>query len=164
MTARARSILAAVLFIASIGLNAHTFYRAWRPRAAAESPPIAFLKDPVELAAAEHDVAGTYITGERYGDRMIVIEPAGRIRFFELGGADTQGELGSYRVGRLGKKLVLAVHPPGVIEVVSLDTLNYCEDRYTRTATPPSPSAPTAPPSGKKRAPRVAMSEAADYR
>ncbi len=77
------------------------------------------------------------MTGNRTGDRVIVIDAAGQVRFYEVGAKgpinDTRD---TYRVGRHDGLLCLSTADSGVVDLVG-DTIVYYKDVYQRRR--PSP-------------------------
>jgi hypothetical protein len=126
--------LALLLLLAGLGFAGYALFSASRVTSVNETVLVVPLTDATEIASQLQAAAGTYLTGNKPGDRTIVIGPDGRVTFSELGatavidhGADT------CQVGRRGKKICLTTTHSGVIEVVNIETIVYYRDTYERT-------------------------------
>lgn len=127
-----RAIAAAIL-VAGLGLNGFTLYSAFYTERVDERPAVVLVTDPAEAAARKREIAGTYATGTRPGDRVIVVHADGRVEFSEVG---TSGSINAntdtYQLGRHGAKFRLSTHDSGVVDVLNLETLVYYHDTYRR--------------------------------
>lgn len=101
-----------------------------KPRPGADVTLVTTL---AELKTRRQAVAGIYATGQKLGDRHLMVSPDGHIVFSELGprqsiaaGAD------SYRLGQRGQQTCLVTPRSGVIEAVDANTLVYYGDTYRR--------------------------------
>lgn len=154
---RARRLAAGLCFVAAIAVNAYTFSKAFQTSKIETPPEITAIADAAELATIQRDLAGTYATGERPGDRVITIERGGTVRFSEIGvTAQPTPNFDLYRIGRVEKSLYLATEKSGAVEVIGIDTLIYFGDRYTRTKSLPTPSDPNTPGTASRRPARAA--------
>jgi hypothetical protein len=128
-----RGIALAILF-AGLGLNGYTLYSAFYTESVHEKVAVTLLTDPGEVAAQKQAVAGTYITGDRSGDRRIDVTAEGRVSFSEIGNARSiSNGSDTYRLGRREKKLCLITADSGVIDIVNIETVVYNRDTYRRT-------------------------------
>jgi hypothetical protein len=128
-----RGIAFAILF-AGIALNGYTLYSAFYTESVNEKTAVTVLTDPAELTARGQEVAGTYATGNKPGDRVIAISADGRVTFSEIGNARSVNNSGdSFRLGRRNKQLCLATTDSGVIDVVNIEAIVYYRDTYRRT-------------------------------
>ena len=127
-----RAIAAAIL-AAGLALNAYTLWSVFYTATVNDRPPVALLTDAAEAAARQREIAGTYRTGDRPGDRVIVVQPAGGVRFSEIGRPGGAGEnTDTYQLGHHEARLCLSTAGSGVIDVVNLETLLYYGDTYRR--------------------------------
>jgi hypothetical protein len=125
--------IAAGILAAGVLLNAYTIYSATRFESINEAPAVTLLSDTKEIAARQSEVAGTYVTGDRSGDRVITIWPDGRLKYSEIGRPGAPSEVAdTYKLGRIGKKLCLVTADGSVIDVTSLDAIVYYRDKYRR--------------------------------
>jgi len=98
---------------------------------------VKLLTDADEVKAKETAVAGSYATGSKVGDRVIEVDAAGRVRFYEIGAkGPINDSRDSYRIGRHDGLLCLTTVESGVVDLVG-DTLVYYKDVYQRRR--PSP-------------------------
>ncbi len=127
-----RAIAAAIL-AAGLALNGYTLYSVFYTESVNERPAVTLVTDPAEAANRQREIVGTYATGDRPGDRQIVVKPDGRVQFSELGTKGGAGEnTDTFRLGRRGTKLCLNTTDSGVIDVLNLETLVYYRDTYRR--------------------------------
>lgn len=145
-TSALRLALASAILFAAVVLAALALRSFFRTESLIEEPLLTLLTDPAELAARQHDAIGTYATGDRPGDRVIIVAATGQISFRELGTSAGSGEItDTYRLARrdqkprsatapsTGGKLCLTTATSGVVDLLNLDTLVYCRDTYRRT-------------------------------
>ena len=98
------------------------------------NPDVRLPTDAKEAAARQAEVAGTYATGSRIGDRIIALQHDGRVDFSEVGRLSPgTAPPDTYRIGRRGPKLCLLTAESGLIEVANIDTVVYYRDVYRRT-------------------------------
>lgn len=132
-TAVLRRAIAAAILAAALGLNGYTLYSVFHTERVEERPAVVLVTDATEAAARQREIAGTYATGTRPGDRMIVVHADGRVDFSEVG---TKGGINAntdtYQLGRHGTKFRLSTPDNGVINVLNLETLVYYRDTYRR--------------------------------
>lgn len=149
---RSPAFLAGTLFLAAIALNVWTVIRVQRTEPVEPPAAIPLLTDPADLAAAQKDVIGIYGTGEHSGDRLIVVEPGGIIRFSELGHATSRRDTDTFQIGKVGRTLHLLTRTNGTVQFSGYDTVFYYGDRYMRMKVEPQPTDPSASPSLRRRA------------
>ena len=91
------------------------------------------LADPAETAARLRELAGTYATGGRTGDRTITLPADGRLELAEIG-RDPGATVIAARatLARSGRQQVLLVDDGEPIEILNLGTLLYYRDTYRR--------------------------------
>jgi hypothetical protein len=125
--------IAAAILVTGIALNGYTLYSVFYTESVNQPPVVTLLTEPTELAARQQAVVGTYVTGDKPGDRTINVLADGHIKFAELG--STNGVLNNtdtYRLGRRADKLCLTTAESGVIDIFDTDTLVYYRDFYRR--------------------------------
>lgn len=128
-----RRALAASLLVASLALNGYTLYSAFYTERVEERPAVVLVTDQAEAAARRREIAGTYATGTRPGDRVIVVRADGRVEFSEVGiTGRINANTDTYQLGRHGAKFRLSTHDSGVVDVLNLETLVYYRDTYRR--------------------------------
>jgi len=128
-----RRALAATLLAAGLGLNGYTLYSAFQSEPVEGRPAIVLVADQSEAAARCREIAGTYATGNRPGDRVIVVRENGRVEFSEVGPAGgINADADTYKLGRHGAKFCLSTQDSGVVDVTNLETLVYYRDTYRR--------------------------------
>ncbi len=125
--------IAASILVAGLGLNGYTLYSAFYTERVEERPAVVLVTDQAEAAARRREIAGTYATGNRPGDRVIVVREDGRVEFSEVGTAGgINANTDTYQLGRHGTKFRLSTHDSGVVDVLNLETLVYYHDTYRR--------------------------------
>jgi hypothetical protein len=102
--------------------------------ATASTQAPAWLTAADGLEAEQATLAGVYLTGPKPGDHGIAIDAAGALKIFQLNAAIAPSLVNdTYRLGRVGGKLVLATaQPGGLIVVQDRDTLGYCGELFRR--------------------------------
>lgn len=127
-----RAIAAGILGVGLL-INAYTIYAVTSTDSVNVRPNVTLLTDAKEIASRRTEIVGTYVTGDRTGDRSITIRSDGRVAFAELGRSGGGGELtDTYQLGRRGTKLCLVTGDGSVIDVVNLESLSYFRDNYRR--------------------------------
>jgi len=130
-TAPHRGIAFAMLLV-GLALNGYILYSVFYVESVNKKPEVTLLTDADEVRAKQATLSGTYATGSRTGDRVIVVEAGGQVRFYEIG---TKGPINdsrdTYRVGRHDGLLCLSTVDSGVVDLVG-DTLVYFKDVYQR--------------------------------
>lgn len=126
-----RAVAVAVL-VAAVALNSYTVTSIVRTDSVNEVPALDFVVDPAEVSNRQRELEGRYATGDRPGDRIIVVKADGTVQFSELG---TKAPVGSdrFRLARRNGKLCLATGASGVIDVLNIESLVYYRDTYRRT-------------------------------
>jgi hypothetical protein len=135
-TAPHRGIAFAMLALGLI-LNGYILYSVFYVESVNKKVEVKLLTDADEIKAKEATLAGIYATGAKTGDRVIEIDPAGQVRFYEIGAKGPINESKDmYRIGRHDGLLCVTTTDSGVIDLVN-DTLVYYRDVYQRRR--PSP-------------------------
>ena len=135
-TAPHRGIAIAMLALGLV-LNGYILYSVFYVESVNKKVEVKLLTDADEVKATETAVAGSYATGSKVGDRVIEVDAAGRLRFYEIGAkGPINDSKDSYRVGRHDGLLCLTTVESGVVDLVG-DTLVYYKDVYQRRR--PSP-------------------------
>lgn len=125
--------IALAILVAGLAVNGYTLYSIFYTDTVNDAPVVALLTEPAELAAVAREVVGTYATGNRTGDRVIVVEPDGRVRFSEIGSKNSiLNNTTTYRLGRQLRKLCLTTADSGIIDLIDSSTLVYYRDTYHR--------------------------------
>jgi hypothetical protein len=125
--------LAPALLLSGLGLAGYAFVAASRVESVHEPVATTALTDSKEIAAQRQAAAGTYLTGNKPGDRSIVVAADGGVTFSELGATATIDRgTDTSTLGRREKKLYLVTAHSGVIEIVNIETLVYYRDTYRR--------------------------------
>jgi len=126
--------IAFAILLAGLALNGYTLYSVFYTASVDQKPVITLVTDVKELAAHQHEVVGTYTTGDQPGDRAITVTASGTVTFAEIG---AKGGFGSntdtYRLGRHASRYCLATADSGVVDIANIDTLVYYRDIYKRT-------------------------------
>ncbi|MBI5692155.1 MAG: hypothetical protein HZC55_18900 [Verrucomicrobia bacterium] len=126
-------LLAATLLLGSGVLLAHTVRQVRRLDDVHARPAPTPVADAAEATARWRELAGRFTTGDRPGDRVIVLHPDGRVEFSELGRPWSQATLSDRaEFGHRGRQPGLWPGSGGVIEIRNLDTLVYYQDTYRR--------------------------------
>ncbi len=128
-----RHAITALLLVASVALGTHTVYSVINtPRV--ESPiQLIPVTDTAEASARRREIAGTYVTGTRPGDRTIIVHDDGRVEFSERTAKGViNAHTDTYQLARVGKEFALSTAQGGVIAAPSLETLIYYRDTYLR--------------------------------
>ena len=135
-TAPHRGIAFAMLTLGLI-LNGYILYSVFYVESVNKKVEVKLLTDADEIKAKEATLAGTYATGAKTGDRVIELDSAGQVHFYEIGakGAINDSK-DNYRIGRHDGLLCVTTAESGVIDLVG-DTLVYYRDVYQRRR--PSP-------------------------
>lgn len=125
--------IAIAMLLAGLGLNGYTLYSVFYIDDVNQKPAIKLITDTNEFALRQSSVVGRYATGTQPGDRTIIVEPNGRIRFGEVVTAGSRPEsTDTYRIGRYQEQLCLTTIDSGIIDVTGLNTLVYYRDTYRR--------------------------------
>jgi len=128
-----RSIAIAMLAV-GLALNGYTLYSVFYIQDVNKKPAVTLITEPAEVASRMRTVVGTFATGNRVGDRVIVVNANGTLRFYENGAsAHINDSSDSYRLGRHDGQLCLATPESGLVDVTGNDTLVYYRDVYQRT-------------------------------
>jgi hypothetical protein len=135
-TAPHRGIAVAMLALGLI-LNGYILYSVFYVESVNKKVDVKLLTDADEIKAKEAALAGAYATGAKTGDRVIEIDPAGGVRFYELGAkGPINDSKDTYTIGRHDGLLCLTTPESGVIDLVG-DTLVYYRDVYSRRKASP---------------------------
>jgi hypothetical protein len=130
-TAPHRGIAFAMLAV-GLALNGYILYSVFYVESVNKKVEVKLLTDADEIKAKEATLAGTYATGGKTGDRVIEVDAAGQVRFYEMGAKgpinDTKD---TYRIGRHEGLLCMTTPASGVVDLVG-DTLVYYRDVYQR--------------------------------
>ncbi len=127
-----RAIAAAILF-AGLGLNGFTLYSVFYTERIDDRPAVILVTDAAESSNRRREIAGTYATGARPGDRQIVVRENGRVEFSEIGATGgINSNQDNFQLGKHGAKFCLTTIDSGVIDVLNLETLVYYRDTYRR--------------------------------
>jgi hypothetical protein len=129
-----RGVASGVLLIASGLLLARTAAKANRFEPIDSPTVVKPIDDPKENIARQHDVLGTFATGKQPGDRVIIVQADGIVRFQLVGPlADSLAYSDTYRMGMIADRpCVVTVHN-GVIEATDIDHFSFFGDTYQRT-------------------------------
>jgi hypothetical protein len=126
-------VIAAAILAASLLLNGHTVYSVSRIERVNRKPDAILLTDATEISGRRSEIAGTYVTGNQPGDRVITVQPDGRLEFSEVGRKSGTGATSAaYQIGRQGKKICLVTGDDDLILVANIDTLVCYRDTYRR--------------------------------
>ncbi len=135
-TAPHRGIAVAMLALGLV-LNGYILYSVFYVESVNKKVDVKLLTDADEIKAKEAALAGSYATGAKSGDRVIEIDAAGGVRFYELGAkGPINDSKDTYTIGRHDGLLCLTTPESGVIDLVG-DTLVYYRDIYTRRKASP---------------------------
>jgi hypothetical protein len=135
-TAPHRGIAFAMLALGLI-LNGYILYSVFYVESVNKKIEVKLLTDPAEIKAKEATLAGTYATGAKTGDRVIEVDAAGQVRFYEIGAkGPINDSKDGYQVGRHDGLLCITTPDNGIVDLVG-DTLVYYRDVYQRRR--PSP-------------------------
>ncbi len=127
-----RGIAVAILTVGLL-VNSYTVYSVTYVEVVNQKPDLALLTEAGDIAARRTEVAGTYATGERTGDRVITLSPDGRVQFSEVGRTSRIAEVPeTYQIGRSRGKLHLLTSAGDPIEILNLETLVCYRDTYRR--------------------------------
>jgi hypothetical protein len=125
--------IAAGILAAGLLINAYTIYSVTYVQSVNVKPNVTLLTEPKEIAARRTELVGTYVTGDRTGDRVISLQADGHVQFAEIGRPGSMSEVkDTYQIGRRGPKLCLVTGDGSVIDVVNLESLTYFRDSYRR--------------------------------
>jgi hypothetical protein len=125
--------IAATILIAGLALNGYTLYSVFYTESVNAPPLVTLLTEPTDIVARTNSVVGTYMTGDKPGDRTIAVQADGRVNFSELGSSNVLlNNRDTYKVGKRGEKFCLSTAESGVIEIIDSDTLLYYRDVYKR--------------------------------
>lgn len=127
-------VLPGLFLAAATVLAARTVSKALKFPGVLTPPPLPAITDGAEQARRLHDVIGTFATGAEPGDRVIVVEPNGRIRFHLLGPLDVAlARSDAYHLALSRGHTLVVTSRSGVVEAVDIDHLSYFGDVYART-------------------------------
>lgn len=130
-TAPHRGIAFAMLVV-GLALNGYILYSVFYVESVKRKADVMLITDADEARARQAALAGTYATGSHTGDRVIEIDSAGQVRFYEIGAKGPINDIrDTYRIGRHDGLLCLSTVDGGVIDLVG-DTIVYYRDVYTR--------------------------------
>ena len=126
--------LALALLAVGLLFIGYAIYSAFNTDLGNKPPALAAIDNSTELAAFQHTIIGTYMTGQEPGHQGIVVEANGSMKFFQV---LSHGEWNvipdAYRIGRHETKLCLATKQYGaLIEVIDHDTVAYAGGTYKR--------------------------------
>ena len=126
--------LALVLLAVGLIFIGYALYSAFNTDLGNKPPALAAIDNSTELAAFQHTIIGTYMTGQEPGHQGLVVEANGSIKFFQVLSPGQQDAVpDAYRIGRHETKLCLATKQYGaLIEVIDHDTLAYAGRTYKR--------------------------------
>jgi hypothetical protein len=135
-TAPHRGIAFAMLIV-GLALNGYILYSVFYVESVNKKTDVVLITDADEVKTREATLAGTYATGAKTGDRVIDVEAAGQVHFYEIGAkGPINDSKDSYRVGRHDGILCLTTADSGVIDLVG-ETLVYYKDVYQRRRASP---------------------------
>jgi len=130
-TAPHRGIAFAMLTLGLI-LNGYILYSVFYVESVNKKVEVKLLTDADEVKAKESALAGSYATGAKVGDRVIEVDAAGQVRFYEIGAkGPINDSRDTFRIGRHDGLLCLTTAESGVVDLVG-DTLVYYKDVYQR--------------------------------
>jgi hypothetical protein len=99
-TAPHRGIAFAMLALGLV-LNGYILYSVFYVESVNKKVEVKLLTDADEIKSKESALAGTYATGAKTGDRVIEVDPAGAVRFYEIGAkGPINDSKDTYRIGR----------------------------------------------------------------
>lgn len=125
--------LAVAIIVVSLAVNAHTVHSVFHAETVEEQPVITLVTDAKELATRQGEVVGSFATGDQPGDRGIVVQRDGQVRFYEIGSTSRLvNNLDTYQIGRRSNKFCLITRDSGVVKIIDKDTLMYFRDAYKR--------------------------------
>jgi hypothetical protein len=135
-TAPHRGIAFAMLALGLV-LNGYILYSVFYVESVNKKVEVKLLTDADEIKSKEATIAGSYATGAKTGDRVIDVDSAGGVHFYEIGAkGPINDSKDTYSVGRHDGLLCMTTPDSGVIDLVG-DTLVYYRDVYQRRK--PSP-------------------------
>jgi len=123
------ALLAIALFI-----NIYTVYSmVSKPAQIDDKSDVVYVTDAGEIARQHGILAGTYVTGDTPGNRILIISADGSVQYSEIGAPGNPPPwTGTYRVGSRNQNLCLAVDGGSVIDVVDPNMLMYYRDTFRR--------------------------------
>lgn len=123
-----------LLLIASTVLVAWTAARATRQEPLESASSAKLIDDPKDRVSRQHDVIGTFATGNQPGDRAIIVQSDGTVLFQLVGALEkTLKYSDTYRLGMIGDNPCLITAHNGTIATTDIDHLSFCDDTYQRT-------------------------------
>jgi hypothetical protein len=135
-TAPHRSIAVAMLALGLV-LNGYILYSVFYVESVNKKVEVKLLMDADEIKSKEAALAGAYATGSKTGDRVIEVDPAGGVRFYEIGSkGPINDSKDTYRIGRHDGLLCMTTPDSGVVDMVG-DTLVYYRDVYQKRKASP---------------------------
>jgi hypothetical protein len=130
-TAPHRGIAFAMLALGLV-LNGYILYSVFYVENVNKKVNVKLLADAEEIRSKEATLAGTYATGAKTGDRVIEVDAAGVVRFYEMGAnGPINDSRDTYKLGRHDGLLCMTTPDSGVIDMVG-DNLVYYRDVYQR--------------------------------
>ena len=130
-------LIAIVMLLVGLALNGYILYSVFYVESVNKKVDVVLITDADEVKARSAALAGVYATGPHTGDRVIEIEAAGGIRFYEIGAAGPINEnRDTYRLGRHDGTLCLSTPESGIVDLAG-DTLVYYRDVYQRRRASP---------------------------
>ncbi|HXQ81287.1 MAG TPA: hypothetical protein VN775_08250 [Opitutaceae bacterium] len=135
-TAPHRGIAFAMLLV-GLALNGYILYSVFYVESVNKKVEVKLITDSDEATAKQATLSGTYATGNRTGDRVIVVGAGGQVQFYEIGAKGPINESkDTYWIGRHDGVLCLSTGDSGVVDLVA-DNLVYFKDVYQKRR--PSP-------------------------
>jgi hypothetical protein len=129
-----RGITTVILLIVSVLLLARTTVEATRHDPIDAPLLVKPIGDPKENIARQHDVLGTFATGKEAGDRVIIVQADGIVRFQLVGPlANALAFSDTYRMGMMADHACVVTAHTGVIEATDIDHFSFFGDMYQRT-------------------------------
>jgi len=125
--------IAVTMLLVGLALNGYILYSVFYVESVNKRVDVKLIADADEMRSKEISLAGTYATGGKTGDRVIVVDPTGGVRFYEIGagGGPIDDSSDTYQVGRHDGTLCLTTAQSGVVDLVG-ETLVYYRDVYAR--------------------------------
>jgi hypothetical protein len=138
-----RGALTALLLLLGVGLNAWGIYQFLDRTEETPPPPYTAITDEAKVGLLRRQLAGSYATGAEPGDRVIVLTPAGEVKFQLLvaaaGNAPAVAEQSADTclIGRRRDGLhCLVTTTSGQVDLRADGSLSYYGDTYRRITAP----------------------------
>lgn len=126
--------IAISMLAAGLCLNGYTLYSVFYINDVNKKPAVTLITNATELASRQNAAVGRYATGNEPGDRVIVLNPDGTVKFSEIAATNKRTEsTDTYRIGHYEDKLCATTPESGIIDITGLNTLVYYRDVYRRT-------------------------------